>query len=213
MASASETDKPKRSEVSNEREERKELKYRGVRRRSWGKWVSEIREPKKKSRIWLGSHDNPHKAARAYDAAALCLKGPSALLNFPHAAHTLPRPTQSLPQDIQSAALEAARSFDAHKLLILSPPSSYSLQPQPSDPPEEDIERQNCCESSNGETHEQADTMQSMGEVDSWADLLVAESPNMMLSMAEGLLLTPPRMDEYEEESKSMEPLYSLWNY
>ncbi|GLJ43572.1 hypothetical protein SUGI_0906770 [Cryptomeria japonica] len=206
---ASPSEKP--IEALDEREERKEeLKYRGVRRRSWGKWVSEIREPKKKNRIWLGSYDSPHKAARAYDVAALCLKGHSALLNFPHAAHTLPRPTQTHCRDIQSAALEAAASFDAHKLLLLYPHSSYS-ETHSSDPPEEEIEKQNWCESSNGEA-QQADTMQSMGEVDSWADSMF-ESPNMMLSMAEGLLLTPPRMHEYEEESKSVELLYSLWNY
>ncbi|XVE53942.1 hypothetical protein DITRI_Ditri03aG0042700 [Diplodiscus trichospermus] len=88
--------------------ERSDSRFKGVRKRKWGKWVSEIRLPNSRERIWLGSYDTAEKAARAFDAALFCLRGRSANFNFPDKPPEIEGGSSLTPPEIQAAAARFA---------------------------------------------------------------------------------------------------------
>lgn len=209
--------------------------YRGVRRKNGGKWVCEVREPNKKSRIWLGTFPSPETAAVAHDVAALALRGDHAPLNFPNAASHLPRPSSASHQDIQLAASEAARDFcpvsirvseiqraaseaargfcpvsirvsQERKMVINSSDTNWSGEKDDSCGVESSEDCWSCNQSPSPESGE-------LGEfVDEEA---VFNMPALLDSMAEGMLLTPLAMkkgfswNQYEMDDEGVD--LSLW--
>ncbi|CAD6259318.1 unnamed protein product [Miscanthus lutarioriparius] len=100
--------------------------YRGVRMRKWGKWVAEIREPHKRTRIWLGSYATAVAAARAYDTAVFYLRGRSARLNFPDEIPSLALSEGTLSAaSIRKKAIEVGSRVDALQTGMMVPPPHH----------------------------------------------------------------------------------------
>ncbi|XP_071712747.1 ethylene-responsive transcription factor ERF019-like [Rutidosis leptorrhynchoides] len=92
-----------------------EKMYKGIRCRRWGKWVSEIRVPGSRDRLWLGTYSTPQGAAMAHDVALYCLRGDTSLhkLNFPSMLPPTAR-TDLSPRSVQKVASDAGMAMDAH---------------------------------------------------------------------------------------------------
>ncbi|URD83641.1 AP2 ERF domain-containing transcription factor [Musa troglodytarum] len=157
--------------------------YHGVRERNGGRWVCEVREPRRKGRIWLGTFPTPEMAARAHDVAAIALRGSSAQLNFPDSAWALPRAKSAAPDDVRRAAADAAATIPPSNSL---PPSSTALPAAGITPPGRDgVEA--------GAAAEASEPPPAPVFVDEEA---LFNMPGLLEDMARGLLVTPPSMLE-----------------
>ncbi|XP_074317972.1 dehydration-responsive element-binding protein 1B-like [Silene latifolia] len=168
--------------------------YRGIRLRRSSKWVSEVRLPNSKTRLWLGTYLTAEMAARAHDVAAIALRGKEgACLNFADSVWRLPVPASSDLKDIQKAAAEAAQAFRPTVELLNAPP-----QPQPE----------------NGKNSEQVE--QSVEYMDE--DMLF-NMPALMADMYQGLGMLPPHQPSSSNYSYNLDDVdfegadMSLWNY
>ncbi|XP_061364218.1 ethylene-responsive transcription factor ERF026-like [Gastrolobium bilobum] len=159
--------------------------YHGIRCRG-EKWVTEIREPRKTTRIWLGTFLTPEMAAAAYDVAALALKGGEAVLNFPDSVSKYPVPASKSPADIRIAANAAAELVKAEA-------------------------NHNNASSTNVVEPDGVSDITPLSETEFLDEEALFFMPSLLVEMAEGMLLSPPRMSP--PPSPGNYGGESLWNY